>query len=80
MPNLYIFTSPDLTLDTDEGYALSLNETQDGRITATIKAKNYFGGRHGLETLNQLIIYDDIRSEIQVRNLEIRYENTNKVL
>lgn len=55
-----------LTWETDEGYALKIEETSDGRINATITADNYFGARHGLETLNQLIIFDDLRNEIQI--------------
>lgn len=56
----------DLTLETDESYILKVSETSDGRVNATITADNYFGARHGLETLGQLIIYDDIRKEMQI--------------
>ena len=31
-----------------------------------IKAKTYFGARHGLETLSQLISYDEIRQKLQM--------------
>jgi len=31
-----------------------------------IKAKTYFGSRHGLETLSQLISYDEIRQKLQM--------------
>lgn len=55
-----------LTLETDESYALNVSTTSDGRISANIKAETFFGARHGLETLSQLVIYDDIRDEIQV--------------
>lgn len=57
-----------LTLDTDESYVLTVTEGVDKRIMAEIKANNFFGGRHGLETLSQLIIYDDLRQEIQMPN------------
>lgn len=57
---------PKLTLDTDESYQLDLSTTSDHEILANIKAKTYFGARHGLETLNQLIVYDDIRRELQI--------------
>nr|XP_022911095.1 chitooligosaccharidolytic beta-N-acetylglucosaminidase-like [Onthophagus taurus] len=55
-----------LELSTDEGYTLEVTESSDGRINATVVADNYFGARHGLETLSQLIIYDDIKREYQM--------------
>ncbi|EDV95872.1 chitooligosaccharidolytic beta-N-acetylglucosaminidase [Drosophila grimshawi] len=55
-----------LTLDTDESYALSVGSEVAGEILANITAGNFFGARHALETLNQLIVYDDIRREVQV--------------
>lgn len=58
--------TPRLTLDTDESYKLEIKTSDDHEVQATINAKNYFGARHGLETLNQLIVYDDIRRELQV--------------
>lgn len=55
-----------LALNLDEGYTLKVEETSDGRMSALITAQNYFGCRHGLETLAQLVIYDDIRDEFQM--------------
>ncbi|KAI7815264.1 chitooligosaccharidolytic beta-N-acetylglucosaminidase, partial [Rhyzopertha dominica] len=55
-----------LTWETDESYNLTVKETSDGRINATIMATNFFGARHGLETLNQLVIFDDLRDEVQI--------------
>lgn len=46
-----------LTLDTDESYNLSI-KPEKSSIIATITAKSYFGARHGLETLSQLIWSD----------------------
>ncbi|XP_004525320.1 chitooligosaccharidolytic beta-N-acetylglucosaminidase [Ceratitis capitata] len=57
---------PRLTLDTDESYALQISSGNGSVATATISANNYFGARHGLETLSQLLVYDDIRREIQI--------------
>lgn len=57
-----------LTLETDESYTLKVEETLDGRLNATITAQTFFGGRHGLETLSQLIIHDDIRDQLQMPN------------
>lgn len=53
-------------MDTDESYTLNVGQSNDGRLNATVTAPNFFGARHGLETLGQLVIYDDIRNEIQV--------------
>jgi hexosaminidase len=67
----YILANPEitkLTLETEEGYVLTISETSDGRLNATIVADNIFGGRHGLETLNQLVIYDDLRDEVLMPN------------
>ncbi|CAH0551866.1 unnamed protein product [Brassicogethes aeneus] len=55
-----------LTLETDESYALKVSESSDGRMTVLITAQTYFGARHGLETLSQLIIFDDLRDELQI--------------
>lgn len=50
-----------LTLETDETYKLTVNGNE-----AYIKASSFYGARHALETLAQLIVYDDIRRELQV--------------
>ncbi|XP_058053517.1 chitooligosaccharidolytic beta-N-acetylglucosaminidase isoform X2 [Anopheles bellator] len=58
-----------LTLNhgTDESYTLTVGGSKgDGALLATIKAKTFFGGRHGLETLAQFVFFDDIRDELQV--------------
>jgi len=55
-----------LTLETDESYALEIDTDASGHVVANITAANFFGARHGLETLAQLIVYDDIRREVQV--------------
>lgn len=57
---------PRLTLEADEKYRLTVNTTQDLDVQATIEAVNFFGARHALETLAQLIVYDDIRRELQI--------------
>uniref|UniRef100_A0A0K8W4A2 Beta-hexosaminidase n=1 Tax=Bactrocera latifrons TaxID=174628 RepID=A0A0K8W4A2_BACLA len=57
---------PKLTLDTDESYTLQISSGNNSAATATITANNYFGARHGLETLSQVLIYDDIRRELQI--------------
>ncbi|KAJ8925415.1 hypothetical protein NQ315_009247, partial [Exocentrus adspersus] len=55
-----------ITLSVDESYTLKISESSDGRLIALITAPTFFGARHGLETLNQLIIFDDLRDELQV--------------
>uniref|UniRef100_A0A1B6G0T4 Beta-hexosaminidase n=1 Tax=Cuerna arida TaxID=1464854 RepID=A0A1B6G0T4_9HEMI len=47
-----------LTQDTDESYNLSISQSTDGRVIVVIEAPTYFGVRHGLETLSQLVVYD----------------------
>lgn len=58
--------SPRLTLDTDESYLLQIGSGNQGQVLANISANSFFGARHALETLNQLVVYDDIRREVQV--------------
>lgn len=55
-----------LQLNSDEKYHLIVNTTDDLNVRATIEANSFFGARHGLETLVQLIVYDDIRRELQI--------------
>lgn len=47
-----------LTLDTDESYRLEL-ALRGKLLEARITARSYFGVRHGLETLGQLIWWDE---------------------
>ena len=54
-----------LTLETDESYKLRLH-TKNAQVSATIDAENFYGARHGLETLGQLINFDDLCGSLQV--------------
>lgn len=65
---------PRLTLDSDESYKLEIKTSDAHEVFANIKAKTYFGARHGLETLNQLIVYDDIRRELQIVSKAVIYD------
>lgn len=47
-----------LYLQTDESYKLKI-KTNKGEVLATIIGNTYFGVRHGLETLSQLIWWDE---------------------
>lgn len=58
-------TRTSLTLETDESYELNM-ETPMSVAYVRIKAKNYFGLRHALETLEQLIFFNDITRQIQM--------------
>lgn len=55
-----------LELETDESYVLNIDSNAAGQVTANVTAGSFYGARHGLETLNQLIVFDDIRREVQV--------------
>ncbi|XP_044592845.1 chitooligosaccharidolytic beta-N-acetylglucosaminidase-like isoform X1 [Cotesia glomerata] len=54
-----------LTLETDESYELEI-ETPLAVVHVRIMAKNYFGLRHGIETLEQLIFFNNITRQIQI--------------
>lgn len=54
-----------LNHDTNEHYYVQAYENT-GVVIIQIKAETIFGARHALETISQLIIYDDIRSELQI--------------
>ena len=46
------------SIDNDESYTLSIDGT-----SVLIGSKTFFGARHGLETLSQLIVWDDVHAE-----------------
>ncbi|GJQ84362.1 hypothetical protein Trydic_g3844 [Trypoxylus dichotomus] len=50
-----------LRMNTDESYNLTVNLNR-GNIVASVQAKTVFGARHGLETLSQLIWWDELDS------------------
>ncbi|CAH2107987.1 unnamed protein product [Euphydryas editha] len=54
----------DFSLDFDESYGLRVSPESNERINATIFGNTFFGVRHGLETLSQLIVYDDFRNHL----------------
>lgn len=52
----------------NETYRLSVGPLQlGGTIAVTIEAETIFGARHGIETLSQLVIYDDLNDRYLVR-------------
>lgn len=54
-----------LTLETSEGYRIDI-ETQGNVVTAEVRGDTFFGARHGLETLSQLIAFDEQRDTVQI--------------
>ncbi|XP_039444957.1 chitooligosaccharidolytic beta-N-acetylglucosaminidase-like isoform X2 [Culex pipiens pallens] len=55
-----------LNHDTVESYRLSVGQPVHDQVIVTIEAENYFGARHGLETLAQLIVFDDLSGDLLV--------------
>lgn len=54
-----------LSMKTDESYTLVV-KTEDSIVTASISAATYFGARHAVETLTQLIVWDDFGDSLVV--------------
>jgi len=54
-----------LRLDTDESYDLAV-QTVGETTTATIIASTYYGARHAMESLSQMIAYDELSNSLQV--------------
>jgi hexosaminidase len=52
-----------MTLETDESYELNIKDNGDNGVVALITSKTFYGARNGLETLSQVIVYDNIRNE-----------------
>ena len=60
-----VVDTDDMTLDLDtfESYTFKITEDSNG-VHVAVKAKNFYGARNALETLSQLIVYDNIRNEM----------------
>jgi len=54
-----------LRLDTDESYDLALQTVGD-TTTATIIASTYYGARHAMESLSQMIAYDELSNSLRI--------------
>ncbi|KAJ2942713.1 hypothetical protein O0L34_g2183 [Tuta absoluta] len=62
----------EFSLDMDESYGLKVQPLSNDKLNATITANTFFGVRHGLETLSQVIFYDDISEHLlMVRDVSI---------
>lgn len=55
----------DFSLDMRENYTLKISGNND-KVEAFVTGGSFFGVRHGLETLSQLILYDDIRDHLLI--------------
>jgi len=55
----------DLVLHQDESYTIGLNNV-NGDIVVNILANTFFGARHGLQTLSQLMAYDCMQNSLMV--------------
>jgi hexosaminidase len=56
---------------TDESYTLhvhekEINDLRSNVLVVNIRADTFFGARHGLETLSQLVVYDAFRNKFVV--------------
>lgn len=54
-----------LRLGSDESYNLTVRPNEDD-LVATVRAKTFFGARHGLETLSQMIWWDENEGILKV--------------
>lgn len=59
--------SLELSLETNEEYELELTEVNGNELLARINAVTYYGARHGLESLSQLIAFDEFTNQLKVR-------------
>ncbi|KAL1500965.1 hypothetical protein ABEB36_006375 [Hypothenemus hampei] len=50
-----------MTFGTDESYRIETQLTNNSVVYVNVTAPSFFGARHALETLSQLVVYDDIR-------------------
>lgn len=64
--------SPDVsfTTETDESYSVEIKRVTGKRdmesLIVSVKGKTYYGARHGLETLSQMISFDDNTETLQI--------------
>lgn len=66
-----------LRIGVNETYRINISgpsSVSNNTIRVVIDAFNIFGARHGIETLSQLIIYDDIRNVFLLRS-NVRLED-----
>lgn len=68
-------TNPDidrLTFEVDESYTIQSSQSTENTVNVSINAETFFGARHALETLSQLVVFDDLRARaLFPRNVSI---------
>lgn len=60
-------------LDTDQSYQLKVVKGAHDDLDVLITARNVFGARYALVTLSQLVVFDDFRNEMLVRQSELPF-------
>lgn len=63
-----------LTMETDESYNLQASE-DGGGVRISISAESIFGARHGIETLIQMIFYDEFSNTLVVSTHIVRIDD-----
>lgn len=64
--------SRQFTHATDESYELKFDYGPKDDITIFINSPTFFGFRHGLETLSQLIFYDEVHEKFLIQLMSIK--------
>lgn len=67
--HVHIYVEDDgatMSLDKSEFYQLVINHTTDEEVRVIIYADTFFGARHALETMSQLVNYDDVNDSLQI--------------
>lgn len=65
-------SSLELVMATNESYLIQINQSDENGILVEIKSISYYGARHGLETLSQLIIFDEFSKKfVMLQNVKI---------
>lgn len=64
-------TITQINLDTNESYSLHINTSSAGVVQAFIESPTFFGARHGLQTITQFIIFDDLRDQVKILGYEL---------
>ena len=64
-----------MNLNTDESYDLTVNTRVQGEfprdeIIVHVSANSYYGARHGLETLSQLITFDALGKGTSINDVQ----------